>query len=601
MTPWKTGDLDLKKLVEASAKLKDSADVKDRLRYIPSMKAIVGAGLEPDAQFEPTLAKWLADSHEPFQLRKQVLLYEWTDKNKPLPGLLAHFTRDEQVQLLQNFLDTPRYKDLVVKNDSQLAEFMVTARANKKVRDNLLEAYSPSNTARPLISHVLDAADVPDAKASELAKSIKSIKSSLSGKPSIESILETQKLASGTSLEKSLRDELLNTYAASVHSGSELGRALSQSLHAENAAVRDFGQRLIAKASDPAFAKFPVLRAFENIQAFQTKGGYADFHQAAKAWMASNEVPAELKSDFLLSNFSSKNEHLYEEYRAAVPPEQLAGVTRGIDRETNLGVFERLTAESPVMREKLFANAKIEAFEYRAHVFPEGGKQVKLGSPATEAGRNTDETLRDVTLTKPFEMQSTPVTQLQWAMVMKENPSYFKPKTPMDASTGYTQMNPNRPVEQVSWDDVQKYIAKLNELDPHHSYRLPTEAEWEYAARAGTTTAYSFGDSPAQIGEYAWDYQNAGNQTHDVAELKPNPRGLYDMHGNVWEWTQDWYGNYPAGAVTDPTGPPTGSHRVFRGGSWSSSPQYLRSARRGRNSPGLRSYSIGFRLVRTPK
>ncbi|MBS1985029.1 MAG: hypothetical protein JST16_12740, partial [Bdellovibrionales bacterium] len=153
VTPWKTGDLDLKKLVEASAKLKDSADVKDRMRYIPSMKAIIGAGLEPDKQFEATLAKWLADSHEPFQLRKQVLLYEWTDKNKPLTGLLANFTKDEQVQLLQNFLDTPRYKDLVVKNDSQLAEFMVTARANRRVRDNLLGAYSPSTTVRPLISH----------------------------------------------------------------------------------------------------------------------------------------------------------------------------------------------------------------------------------------------------------------------------------------------------------------------------------------------------------------------------------------------------------------------------------------------------------------
>ncbi|MBS1985139.1 MAG: formylglycine-generating enzyme family protein, partial [Bdellovibrionales bacterium] len=454
-------------------------------------------------------------------------------------------------------------------------------------------------TVRPLISHVLDAADVPDAKASELAKSIKS---SLSGKPSIESILETQKLVGGTSLEKSLRDELLNTYAASVHSGSELGRTLSQSLHAENAAVRDFGQRLIAKASDPAFAKFPVLRAFEGIQALQAKGGYADFHQAAKAWMASNEVPAELKSDFLLSNFGSKSGHLYEEYRAAVPPEQLATVTRGIDRETNLGVFERLAAENPVMREKLFANAKIEAFEYRGHVFPEGGKQVKLGSPATEAGRGTNETLRDVTLTKPFEMQATPVTQLQWAMVMKENPSYFKPKTPMDVATGYVQMNPNRPVEQVSWDDVQKYIAKLNELDPHHTYRLPTEAEWEYAARAGTNTAYSFGDNPAQLGDHAWHHQNAGSQTHDVAELKPNPSGLYDMHGNVWEWVQDWYGEYPAGAVTDPTGPSGGSGRVLRGGSWYDGPQSLRSARRLNYSPGIRYYYyFGFRLVRTPK
>jgi len=208
-----------------------------------------------------------------------------------------------------------------------------------------------------------------------------------------------------------------------------------------------------------------------------------------------------------------------------------------------------------------------------------------MGSPGSESGRPSNESIMEVTISRPFEMSMTQVTQNQWTDIMGDNPSDFKA--------------PNRPVEKVSWDDVQKYIAKLNELDPHHTYRLPTEAEWEYAARAGTTTAYSFGDNPAQLDEYAWNSQNAGSQTHDVAELKPNPSGLYDMHGNVWEWTQDWYGNYPAGAVTDPTGPATGSDRVLRGGGWSSYPGGLRSAQRLGYSPGGRYSFFGFRLCRT--
>jgi len=225
-----------------------------------------------------------------------------------------------------------------------------------------------------------------------------------------------------------------------------------------------------------------------------------------------------------------------------------------------------------------------------------------LGSPADEPGRSRDEDQHEVTLTQPFEMQATAVTQLQWSLVMGENPSTFQTGGQVIKINGRDiPMNPNRPVEQVSWDDVQIYIQKLNQMDPHYNYRLPTEAEWEYAARAGTDTAYSFGNNANDLGAHGWYSENSGEQTHDVASLKPNPNGLYDMHGNAAEWVQDWSGPAGPAHAVDPTGPAQGFHREFRGGSWSDDPQYLRSAQRNGSRPGKRYSFIGFRLVRTPK
>jgi formylglycine-generating enzyme required for sulfatase activity len=182
-------------------------------------------------------------------------------------------------------------------------------------------------------------------------------------------------------------------------------------------------------------------------------------------------------------------------------------------------------------------------------------------------------------------MGETEVTQAQWKAIMGTNPGLF-------------QGDPNQPVEQVWWDDVQTFIRKLNEKEGISLYRLPTEAEWEYAARAGTTTAYSFGDDASVLDQYAWYKDNAGEKTHPVAQLKPNAWGLYDMHGNVWEWVQDWYQRYRAEAVTDPQGPTSGTHRSRRGGAWNNLAQICRSANRY-SVTGYRDDFLGFRLMRT--
>jgi len=152
----------------------------------------------------------------------------------------------------------------------------------------------------------------------------------------------------------------------------------------------------------------------------------------------------------------------------------------------------------------------------------------------------------------------------------------------------------------VSWNDAQEFIKRLNQKEGHNRYRLPTEAEWEYAARAGTTTAYSFGEEAKQLGRYAWYGEDFGSgSTHPVGQKEPNPWGLYDVHGNVWEWVQDWYDAryYASSPSVDPTGPQSGSSRVVRGGSWHQTATSWRSAFRREYDPDYRGISIGLRLV----
>jgi formylglycine-generating enzyme required for sulfatase activity len=210
-----------------------------------------------------------------------------------------------------------------------------------------------------------------------------------------------------------------------------------------------------------------------------------------------------------------------------------------------------------------------------------------MGSPGSEAGRDTSETQHEVTLTQGYWLGENEVTQALYEEVMGVNPSQFK--------------GPELPVEKVSWDDAIAFIQKLNqrELDAGRlregiGYSLPTEAQWEYACRAGTTTAYSFG---ATITPEQANFDDSGlNKTTDVGSYPANAWGFHDLHGNVWEWTADWRGNYPAGAVSDPAGTETGSKRVIRGGCWKNFGRFMRSAFRSRYAPDGRSHTLGFRL-----
>jgi formylglycine-generating enzyme required for sulfatase activity len=195
-----------------------------------------------------------------------------------------------------------------------------------------------------------------------------------------------------------------------------------------------------------------------------------------------------------------------------------------------------------------------------------------------------------VTLSRDFWVGKHEVTQAEYLAVTGKNPSHFHD-------------HPDLPVEKVSHHDAVAYCACLTErertagrLPSGYEYRLPTEAEWEYACRAGTTNHFSF-DSEAVADQYAWTSENSGDRTHPVGQKLPDPSGLHDIHGNVWEWTHDWFGPYPGRDTTDPKGPDDGKFKVFRGGGWDKELPYARSGNRFMMSPGNGIHFVGFRVA----
>ena len=215
-----------------------------------------------------------------------------------------------------------------------------------------------------------------------------------------------------------------------------------------------------------------------------------------------------------------------------------------------------------------------------------------MGSPDSEIGREENERMHRVELTRGYYLQTTEVTQAQWRAVMGNNPSHF------------LNCGDDCPVEQVSWHDIQQFMDRLNAKAKNKHYRLPLESEWEYAARAQSSTAFANGDRTSQdlfydknLEKVGWYVGNSQKSTHPVAKKEPNAWGLYDMHGNVREWNLDWRHEYPFGVVVDPEDSEGGVSKVRRGGSWNLYTRYCRSAHRQWTIPATRDASTGFRVL----
>jgi len=217
-----------------------------------------------------------------------------------------------------------------------------------------------------------------------------------------------------------------------------------------------------------------------------------------------------------------------------------------------------------------------------------------MGSGPEVPGHPADETSHEVVLTRGFWIGKTEVTQEQWREVMENNPSQFP------------SCGPKCPVETVSYDDIRQFLERLERRSPGSRFRLPTEAEWEYACRAGTETPFSTGgnltsDQANYDGRYSYGGSPKGRflgHPAPVASYPPNRWGLFDLHGNVWEWCEDWYGPYPPGKAVDPRGPAGGARRVIRGGSWYFNADSARCGLRYTHAPSDDGFSLGFRIVR---
>ena len=268
------------------------------------------------------------------------------------------------------------------------------------------------------------------------------------------------------------------------------------------------------------------------------------------------------------------------------PDDGFYDIAAGFDRILNdpatvtrlLRKYDRIKQEQEVEKLKREEAARQKCLPEM--VFVQGGTFLMYDESVAEPPHAV--TLSD------FEIGRYPVTQRLWQEIMDAAPSHFK-----DCAAS--------PVEKVSWNEVQEFLKKLNARFPGKNFRLPTEAEWEYAARGGRLSkgfAYSGSNDPEEV---AWFEDNSGAKTHPVGRKKANELGLHDMSGNVWEWCQDWYGDYPAAAQNDPKGPREGSYRVLRGGSWRYHALYSRASSRYYGTPDGHYYCFGFRLASSPQ
>ena len=371
-------------------------------------------------------------------------------------------------------------------------------------------------------------------------------------------------------------------FFATAQTEADVANAFAEAQNAWARAVAEADDALLAKhvAAAAAEAKGKAKLAEKKAREGQVEAGTELLKQAAAALKdaASKAVTAENAAE--AAPIIARLERLVGNKKKFEAEDVLADLEKLIPSDPRMGPLRRRVAAIPGLKRRLSvdlgAGVKMDFVLIRPGSF-------KMGSEESD----DEKPIHEVTITKPFYMGKYQVTQEQWQALMGSNPSNFKGKT--------------NPVEQVSWDDCQGFLKKLKSKLTGLTPVLPTEAEWEYACRAGSTTKYCFGDEPKDLGDYAWYSGNSNDRTHPVGKKKPNAWGLYDMHGNVWEWCRDRYDKqyYAESPKKDPTGIGTGRSRVLRGGSWYGigGASYCRSAARIRYAPDARHDNNGFRVV----
>jgi len=585
--PWKTSNFDLSQMAESTLKLK-YGNVNDRIRYISSMNTLKKAGYRSDPDYARTLEQWLRDQDEPFTLRKQVLISEWMDHQKPLPGLIEHFSPDERVNLIQNLLDTPRYRNHVLSRKNDLPLLVAYSKSSKKLREQLMHEYLPGYETS--ITKIVETSDL---EPYAMANAIKSIEVGMNALD-VEFLVQPRRAVSGSSVEPWVEAATASAFLKNSQGGSSLARGLETALQSNQGDLRRFGEVLIQVGTNSWGVNQPLVEAYRDIASIQRTSGKT-LEEAATRWLSGSTVTTESKALFLKNQMGAGDQR-FERYWNAVPESQRESVWAKVGKNGNVDVFRKFAKKQGVESE-LLDHGVPESFEYRPIITPE---QAKNGGVKFKMGTGKD--AREVTLTRPFEMQATPMTQLQVVLLGGKNKSYFTGKDlAIEINGRKIALDPKRPAEQYNWYDQNEIIKILNENDPKWNYRRPTEAEWEYAAQSGENRTFTYGDRAEEMKFHGWSIENSGGKTHPVAKLRPNAYGLYDMHGNVNQWVEDYFGALSKNPVVDPVGSANGAIRVIKGGNFEDESVLLGISARSGTGAMSELNSAGFRLVREPK
>ena len=588
--PWKSKNINLSRMVESTVALKNGS-VNDQIRYISSMRTFERYGFKADPEFAQTLKSWISDPVKPFSLRKQVLISEWMEANKNLSQLLENFTPEQSVVLVQNLMDTPRFKAKMLGGAQyDVPHLLYHVKSSKKVRGQLIQLYEPGYQNE--IEKILEANDLSPYS---MATAIKSIKTSLNAND-INFVLGSQRSASKSSIEPWIEAATATAFLKNTQGRSALARGLESSLRGGLSEYSRFGEVLLQVGNSSWGVKEPLVKIYSEIYDIRKASGES-LQESSKKWLSQPDVDIESKAKFLKVKVGNGEKDLFESYWQALPSRQRQAIQTEMEKGGNFGIFRKF-AEKHKVESSLYQQGVPESFEYRPIITPE---QAKKGGVKMKMGEGKDAV--EVTLTRPFEMQSTPMTQLQVTLLTGKNRSFYAKKGATIEINGKSiELNANLPAEQYNYYDQNEIIRILNENDPNWNYRRPTEAEWEYAARGKSNGKYSFGDRLDEMNFHAWTIENSRGKTNPVASFRPNDFGLFDMHGNVSQMVEDYFGQLPKGAVVDYQGVSHGHLRVIKGSHFDE--ESVISGISSRGAVGNMSNdqnNIGFRLVREPK
>jgi hypothetical protein len=555
IAPWRTDDFNLEKMVSDSFSLKDG-NLEEKMRYIPSMQAIKQARLPMDDQFEETIEKWFKDPSTHFKLKKQIFIYYWLEKRMSIQddGLLMHFSQSEKFNIIQNILSTPRFKELLLKDDTVAPFLLLEIRNSEKIVDQLLKLFFP-NKIKPF---------------KKLLKA-----TTLSNDQLIELMIELNRYYHSSDLNelglllKSLKNDplydefkltLIQNFLNRSHGKDIHLRALSLSLTSKNKAVQDLSKELAQKTDT-----LPIFLSNKNTQ----------------EWLNSSKTTPAERAEFLRAVIGTETE-AFEEYIKILNKEEQIEVLNILNEEGLFPLFRKIKTFTRTPSE-VFDKALMESFQFKTVEKLEGHPlSVKFGKK-----KNFEWSFE-----KPFEIQVTPVTQLQWSMLMKTNPSRVGTRTRIELKLAdrAVWIEPNTPVGNISWEEIQLFIRELNERQKDYTYRLPSEGEWTYASQ-------TYANDP--LLKQAWLFDNSKGQFMPVARLAPNRYGLYDMYGNVEEWADLVAREKLLQVDLDPYDLPLDFEKPVLGGSSITNYEPLSEGRYGQYMDKLvTSPTIGFRLVR---